>query len=436
MSSTTSETVFIGDYIEYQDYDYSFGKGYVMSENEGRFTVIKQKGGEVWCGVKAINKINEEEFFKDFYLYFDEINKISFYKDKFSKSFREFIENQIFNSVKDKIKDVFIFTLNNILSEKIKKNKFTAETWYIYWYIHEVFRRYEPYCLDDTINRCYGASTLIKKFLKENKEFIIEMQFTSDSNLLLYLIDEKILEFKHSLGKISDKEFIKNVIYDRIKKFEKVLILKEKKVDEDLKIRLKMKVGKKIYDTEIFLNELIDTRFVFKNNQKYKGNKYFSCPKKIIIEYNEKWENSKDEKYIKKENKKNIKNNVKVKNNTLIIQDANNKVLYEKYFKYLYFKTFIKGNEYVYIIKDRELININSLKKTYIKYNNHDDSETYFNKQETLLIIVNTFSKGNIEEMIKLIKLYSIEDGKYLGFFEINHNSDISIIYDIDIEFL
>lgn len=442
--SVETQIYSIGDYIEYKNHNYNIYKGCIISKrnynNKEYFDIIKQLGGEIWTGVLPINKIDEDDFLSNFYLNAVAKKQILNYKNMISKKFYEVINNSINDERINMSKKVFMYSLKQTLN---KENKISPETWCIYWYVNRVFREHEPYLINETINYCYGSTPLIKNFLKKHKNFMIKMQGTVDSQLMLYLIDEKFLEFKHSLKIISDKQFVNSSFHTRIKKLEKILFLKESKVDENKKIRLKMKVSKKIYSVELFLNELIDTRFIFNNNEKYKykynGNKYFKCSKKIFVNLksNENFENVTEEKYIRKDNTKLVKsvNKVEVKNNTLKIQDINNKVLYEKYFDYLYFRTFIKGNEYIYIINDRELININTLKKTYLKYieDNNLDNETYFNKQENMLIITKTFSEGNILETIISVKLYSLKDEKFLGTFELNYNNDISIIYDIDI---
>lgn len=433
------ETYSIGDYIEYKNHNYNIYKGCIISKwennNKEYICVIKQYGGGIWTGVVPLNKINEDDFLSNFYLDNESEKQILNYKNTISKKFYEIIDKSINDKRINMTKKVFMYSLKQILN---KKNKINPETWCLQWYVNRVFREYEPCLINETINYCYGSTPLIKKFLKKYKNFMIKMQGIVDCKLMLYLIDEKILEFKNSLKIISDKQFIKSVMYIRIKKLEKILFLKETKVDDNIKIRLKMKVCKKIYSIELFLNELIDTRFVFNNNQKHKynGNKDFKCPKKIFVDLksNENFENITDEKYIRNDNTKNT-NKVEIKNNTLIIQDKNNKVLYNKHFNYLYFKTFIKGSKYIYIKNERELININTLKKTYLKYIEDKDleNETYFNKQENILIMTKTFSTGSLTDMVILVKLYCLKDGKFLGLFEINYNYDINIVYDIAI---
>lgn len=205
-------TYSIGDYVSYTSESYNGGRSYggydytteygciTEIDNECYVSVVKQYGGQIWVGVTPSSKITEDDFLSKFSLYDEFKNEILKKIHLLPEKLRNKIHKIIYTKIQSTIKNVFSFSLKNILR---KDNKFSPETWYIYWYIMRILRSYEPFRIHQTLTYCHGASKNIQRIMKDNIDFMIQMQFSSaNSQDMLLLIEEKVLDFKSKSGAI------------------------------------------------------------------------------------------------------------------------------------------------------------------------------------------------------------------------------------------
>ena len=127
--------------------------------------------------------------------------------DKLPLGLQENIKKKCYESKLNVIKKVYSYSLRNILKNRGEKIKISPESWYIQWYVYKVLRSYEPCYLNKTSTFCYGASELLKKFMEEHMSFMVDMQFLGQDfdKYLIFLIEEKVLEYKLKIGNISEK---------------------------------------------------------------------------------------------------------------------------------------------------------------------------------------------------------------------------------------
>jgi hypothetical protein len=433
----------IGDYIYYMN-EYYNGRGYSYNQEYGCIVtykeekniadVIKQYGGKIWFGVQPKGKIDEENFLSKFSLYNENKESILKIKDKIPEKFKLLIEKKIDNDIIKIIKKVFNYSLKNILKNRYEKIKISPESWYIQWYIYNLYRQYEPHFINNTINYCYGASDLIKDFMKDNIDFMINMQFLSEfyENIMIFLIEEKILEYRHKKNIISDNYFSKNSFPIIIKKLEKYLNFKI--LNPYKKFILNFEYNKNKYEIEIEAENLFNTQFLLVNkNNKYYINSNSKCTNKQIFTkefLNDMKVKDKNSKLLKSETLK-TKNRIVIynsKSKILKIENENNDILYETKIKY--FEPII-GNRYIINKDTHENIDIKTLKKNKIKHYNKSSS-LILNKTEDIVIFIDSYSHGGIDET-KKITLYSTKNGLLLGCFEFNYDS-FECVFNISVE--
>jgi len=377
----------IGDYIEYEREHYNGGShryekcsynGCVIKINDGKHVdVIKQYGGQIWCCVHPIKKISEKEFLSDFSIYDEYICCLL----KIIYVLPSKMQNLIKNKIEDKklklINKMIKYCICNKIKNKNDVIKINDEVWALQWYIYYVLRQHEPYKIQQTLTFCYGATELIKEFFEQNTNFMVQMQFISHKleSIMIYLIQEKWLEFLYEKKLINSKEYSSRLFPIIIKKFE--LKLELKIPTEDKNITLYVDVDKCIYRIDTTLSNLFDSKFVIANKYgKYYSNKSSKCHKRINI-------------------------NLKQNNDWKRVNKTTNKT------KRVDKPDFIETNE------------------TYLSYE--------LNSQKNIIIETHIFTIGSCSA--RNFTLYSLKTKKMIGAFEFNI-SDYEFIYAflIDIE--
>lgn len=381
----------IGEYIEYSDeyyngrgYSYSTKCGCIISINKDSYNVIKQYGGQIWFGVKSYCKIEEEKFISKFSIYDEHKNALLKIKDNLPERIRNVIEDKCYKDITSVERSVLNYTLKNYLSKKklYKGLKISPETWAIRWYIYNVLRKHEPYKIKSTLTYCYGATKELQKFMNENIDFMISMQFISDiySNIVVYLIEEKILEFKQKEGKFEEEEYFSKI-------FPRLFVLREIKLKTYLKFRtiipniyvnLEIYYNKTVYKLVIPSDDLIDTKIIFPSRYGKSKETNSKCSKKKefdeILQYKNEFSNKSE-------------------------------------------------IPYTYDTKNKEITHIHNNKK--IKINHDPDNSTvYFSNCSKLLVFENHYSSGMYSKLV--FTLFNLE-GKMLGLFELHYNDFDSV---------
>jgi hypothetical protein len=377
----------IGDYIEYEKeyynsvtYNYEkcnySGCVFQINDDKNNVNIIKQYGGELWYFVKPIRKISEEEFLLKFSIY-DEYNnslleKIDILPPKMQIIIRNIIENK-------KLRFIYNMIIYCIYNKSKKSNliKIDDEVLGLEYYVYKVLRQYEPYKIKNTINYCYGATDLMKEFMKTNVNFMIDMQFICEEleHIILYLIQEKWLEFLYNKKIIGSKEYSSRLFPIIIKKLE--IKLEMKLPIEDKNVTFYVDKDERNYKIETTLLDLIDSKFVLSNNYgKYVSNKNSTCHKRINV-------------------------NLKNSNEWKLVKEIGNKMIrVDK-------PDFIKNSETSY--------------------------SYYLNSQKNIIICKSTFTIGICSA--EKFTMYLMETKKIIGSFEFNiDDNDFGFISLNDIE--
>ena len=279
----------IGDYVEYKysdGYGHTPSYGCIVSKNKNSFDVLKQSGGQIWCFVTPSAKITEDQFLSKFYIYGECQTSLLQKLDDLPVNLQTIIKNKIEKKRLDDITAMELYCSTN-------KNKYSStcdikindEVWAIQWYILNVLRMYEPYRIKETLNLCYGASDLVKKFMLRNTNFMVDMQFQSNhlSDTMVMLIQEQWLEFLYQQELISEGEYLSRHFPIVIKKLEALLVLKQPIVD-DFNLEIYIFKDKCNYKMDTSLLNVIDTKFVFLNEyNKYCSNKKSDCSKRVNV---------------------------------------------------------------------------------------------------------------------------------------------------------
>jgi len=280
------ESFNIGDYIEYTYYSTSIYCGCIISRKNNSFDVIKQSGGQIWCLVTPIRKITEEQFLSKFYIYEEHQSALLQKLGDLPEHLQTIIKNAVEKKKLAVIDAMELYcTTNKNNYPTTSQIKIDNEVWAIKWYILNVLRNYEPYKIKQTLNFCYGASDLVQKFMTDNINFMVNMQFQSPhlSDTMLVLIQEKWLEFLYKQELISEGEYSSRQFPIVIKKLEALLVLKQPVVD-DIKLEIYFFKDKRNYKMDITLLNLINTKFAFGNSyNKYLSNKKSDCSNSINV---------------------------------------------------------------------------------------------------------------------------------------------------------
>jgi hypothetical protein len=376
----------IGDYVEYtreyynggsHRYEYCTHYGCIIDVNDNKScNVIKQYGGQIWFGVEPYSKVSEETFLSKFSLYDEYKYKLLEVKDQLPEKIRKIIENKCEEDILRTKRRVINYTLANYLNNK----KISTESWAIEWYVYNVLRRYEPFYITKTLTYCYGATKEIQKFMEENISFMIDMQFLRNeySDLMIYLIEEKLLNFKHKEGKISDKEYSKKIF--PLIKIKLESYLKFRSAIPEIDINLQIDFERKKYNLCIPIDELLDTKIIFPSRygkSKAQGSK---CSKK-----------------------KEFKDLLQYVTTNTVIEPCKTTYTYNK--------------------KTKELINTQNNTKIKI---NHDPEHSVLHSKNNFIIFEDTYS-GDMYG-VKIFTLFNINDGKMIGVFEVHYN-DFDCIY-------
>lgn len=378
----------IGDYIEYEREYYNGGSYryekcyysgcvYEINNEKGSVNVIKQYGGELWYFVKPIRKISEEEFLSKFSIYDEYINhlleKINMLPSKMQNIIKNKIEKKKINHIYSMVKYCLRYKFQN----RFKNIKIDDEVWALQWYVYNVLRQHEPYKIKYTLNYCYGATTLMKEFMETNSDFMVQMQFISSKleNIMIYLIQEKWLEFLYEKKMTGSKEYSSRLFPIIIKKFQ--IKLEMRFPIEDKNVTFYVYNDKNNYKIETMLSNLINSKFVIANKYgRYVPNKNSICHKRVNV-------------------------NLRQSNEWKRIDKITNKMIrIEK-------PDFIKTNE------------------KYLSY--------YLNSQKNILISSHKFTIGSCSA--ENFTLYSMETKKIIGSIEFNVDDyDFGYISLIDIE--
>jgi hypothetical protein len=376
----------IGDYIQYNyeyyscgGYSYCTKYGGVVSFNKDSCNIIKQYGGQIWHGINPQSKIDEEKFLSKFNIYDEYMNCLIKIKDTLPGKIKNIIEYKCEKNMMKTKRFVLNYTLKNYLSKNKhhKDLKISSESWAIQWYIYNVLRSYEPYKIKDTLSYCYGATKKLQKFMEENIDFLINMQFLRDvySSIMIYLIEEKILEFNYKEGIFTEEEYFNKIL-------PKLFIIRQIKLQSYLKfktnipninINLEINYNKTKYNLVIPSDDLIDTKIIFSSKYGTSKGTNSKCTKK-----------------------KEFNDLLKYKN----IFSTQNVI------------------SYTYDKKKKELLNLTNNKKIKI---NHDSTNSifYFSKCSKLLVFEDRYS-GNVSSK-SVFTLFNLE-GEMIGFFELYYN--------------
>jgi hypothetical protein len=286
------ESFNIGDYIEYKYYSKYYSntikQGYIISGHKNRdfFDVINQSGGQIWCCITPIRKITEEEFLSRFCIFEENESALLQKLDDLPVNLQNIIKNAIEKKKLAVINAMELYcTTNKNKYPPTSQIKIDDEVWAIQWYILNVLRNYEPYKIKETLNFCYGASDLVQKFMTDNINFMVDMQFHSSylSDIMIVLIQEQWLKFLYSQQIISSHEYSSRHFQIVIKKLEELLVLKQPVID-DIKLEIYINKDKSNYKMDTSLLNLINTKFVFVNrSNKYFSNKSSDCYKRVNV---------------------------------------------------------------------------------------------------------------------------------------------------------
>ena len=383
----------IGDFIEYSSesyngsthrYDRYSQSGCIVNKGTYGFDVIKQYGGQIWCGVKPSNKISEEEFLSKFSIYDEFQNEILNHLNVLSIKMQNIIKTKIETKKLKLIRNMTNYVLKNkFRGHQFGKIKIDDEAYALEWYVYNVLRMHEPYKINSTIKYCYGTTNLIQQFIKENTNFMVNMQFISESleHIMILLIQEKWLEFLYEKSLIDPKSYLSRLFLISIKKLESKLILRTPIVDK--KISVFINKDRNMYEIKTNLAELIDTKIVFTNKySKYISNKSSKCHKRYII---------------------NLHNKSSLGNDNIVFEKISK---FPSKCKSIFKPDFVATNE------------------TYLSY--------YINAQKNLIISHGKFTIGSCS--CDKYNLYCLETKKLLGTFEFNMDDyDFSHVYLEDI---
>lgn len=275
----------IGDYIEYEYYG-SRSYGCIVYKNKDSFDVIKKYSGQIWCLVRPIRKITEDEFFSEFYICDEYQTELLKKMDVLPEHFQNIIKNKIEKKRLTVITRMVLFCLINKINYPNTYNiRINDEVWAIKWYILNVLRKHEPYKIKETLGFCHGSTELVKEFMVNNINFLVSMQFQPHylSYMMIILIQEQWLEFIYNKNLISSREYSSRHFLIVIKKLEVFLVLKQPVVD-DINLEIYIFKDKSNYKMDTSLLNVIDTKFVFVNNyNKYLSNKKSECSKRIKV---------------------------------------------------------------------------------------------------------------------------------------------------------
>jgi hypothetical protein len=289
----------IGDYVEYftehynggtYSYDRCYNKGCIVEINNDRnsFNVIKQYGGQIWYGVSPICKVSEEVFLSKFSIYDEFQLQLVKYLNVLPTHLQSFIQDKIETKKLKLIRRMINYVLENkfhkniFYKHKFDKIKIDDEAYAIEWYVYNVLRMYEPYKIQYTIQYCYGATKLIEKFIKENINFMVNMQFCSKEDNMILLIQEKWLAFLYENFLIDPKTYLSRSFLISIKKLESILVLRTPLIDKKITAFVKKDDG--LYKMTTNLSNLIDSKIIFTSKcSKYVSNKNSKCHKSYII---------------------------------------------------------------------------------------------------------------------------------------------------------
>lgn len=300
----------IGGYIEYfNEYERTSNYGCIASiRDNGRCNVIRQDGGQIWIGVKPQNQIDEEIFLSDFYISDKNRNYLLEIKDTLPDRTREIIEQTSEKETMYVAKKVSTYVSANDLNNKNEKIRISPESWAIEWYVYRVLREYEPIEIRDTLTYCHGATDELKRFMKENVNFMIEMQFLPHEyeNIMIYLIEEKILEFNYKLGSINLEDYVKRMFPVRKIKLENYLMFKN--YVPNVNVKLQFTVNRKEHKFLMPINELLDTAIIIPSKHGISNINSKCLRIKRIKHFNEYI----DENIKFETNRKNIENNIQI----------------------------------------------------------------------------------------------------------------------------
>ncbi len=291
----------IGDYIEYgreyynggtYRYETCYHNGCIIEINKEKnyVNIIKQFGGQIWIGVKPIQKISEETFLSKFSIYNEYETELLNNIKKLPLHMQNIIKNKIEHKKNASIHNMIMYCIEmkshyHDIYKDTSHIRIDDEVWAIKWYVLHVLRSYEPYTIQQTLKFCYGATDLIKTFMFNNVRFMISMQFQpyEEDHIMHLLIQEQWLLFLYSLNKIDAKEFSSRQFPIYIKKLEVFLTFKKPVVD-DTDISILIAKDNNLYELNTTLLSLIDSKFVFENRyNKYVSNKKSNCSKRINV---------------------------------------------------------------------------------------------------------------------------------------------------------
>lgn len=373
----------IGDYIEYKSeyynghggFSYIAKYGCIVSVNKYSYNIIKQYGGQIWYGVTPYCKVDEDTFISKFSIYNEYKNALLEIKDTLSEKLRNIIEDKCNKDLVRIKRSVLNYTLKHFL----QNTEISPESWAIQWYVYHLLRMHEPYKIQHTLNYCYGATKELQKFMKENIDFMVNMQFLRDvySNIMIYLIEEKILEFKYKEGKFTEEDYISK-IFPKLFNTRKIKLqtyLKFRNFVSNIDINLEINYNKTKYKLVIPSEELLDSKIIFPSRY---GTPNGNCSKCI--------------------KRKEFKDLLKYKSD---------------------FSGVVNNIPYTYDKKKKELLNIHTNKILKI---NHDSehASVYFSKCSELLILEDKYSSDMYSKSV--FTMFNL-DGKMIGIFEIHYNN-------------
>lgn len=340
-------------------------------------------------------------------------------------------------------KTICEYVIKNMINNKNGPIKFSEETWCIEWYVLYVLRKYEPHFIKSTLTYCYGASNFLQRFMKENIKFMIDMQFLprSQTVVMVLLIEEKILDFKHKNKKISDSEYLHKIFPLRIKNLEKELQMMFPIINKNITVSFEYwhnRSGNN-YMLNIDSEELLRTKFVFQNNyKKYNSNDQSSCYKIHNVNFNDTktWIKNSKEKIDKKKidiipaivSKRIVINEISnIKKELVIMNNSDNEIIYKK----TCILTPKNNGRYIYFPDNREILNLETIKINKLKHKNSHACVS-FTKNENTIKCIDSYSYTSYIS-IELVSIYCIKHGCLLGLFEFNV-PQFDGIHNIDVE--
>lgn len=411
----------IGEYVIYYEeyyngrggYGTSINYGCIVSANEsGTYNVIKQYGGQIWFGVTPKSVIDEENFLEKFSIYDEFTDELVKIKNTLPEKLRVIIEEKIYSKKSRVIKSVFAYALKMHFVDK----NFSLESWYIQWYVFNVLRSHEPWSIRQTLTFCHGSTKELQDFMNENVDFMIEMQFFSRDSNIIYFIEEKILEFKHKIGKISDSVYLNRVFPVRVKKLE--IILKFKMPIEDMKIKFYFTRDGSNYQLEMPTKDLFDSKIVFPHRYNSNPSGRSKCTKTIKFNKNDEIFKTKFIKTTYPKNDTTYKINIDKKIATITDKDEN--IVYKNDIKY-YCDNPVVSNNYVFFKNTKELVDLNNLNIVKISHN-CEHSSIQFSAKQNAIFFMTTTSGCDSDKSKHTIDVFSTKTGNMLGFFEIHYH--------------